>query len=364
MSDLNLILKKFNINVDISNYGNGHINDTYLTESTPQYILQRINTAIFKNPVELMENIDLVTKHLRKKVIENGGDPERETLNLIKTIDGKNFYQDEDGSCYRVYKFVVDTDTYEYVETTEQLYRAARAFGKFFNMLSDFDAELLHDTIPDFHNTKKRYETFLKAVEEDKCGRAESVREEIELAKKFSYIKDPVWDMIESGEMPLRVTHNDTKLNNVLFDSKSGEGICVIDLDTVMKGSILFDVGDTLRFAASTAAEDERDLDKVWFDLDMYRAHTKGFLEEVIDVLNPAEREYIPFAAILLTYETGIRFLTDYLEGDTYFKIHCPDHNLVRARTQLKLVCDMDAKKDEIRKIYDEIYEQVLSERK
>ncbi len=364
MGNLSEILRHFNIEVDIKDYGNGHINDTYLTQSTPRYILQRINTSIFKNPKTLMQNICLVTEFLRKKIIKNGGDPNRETLTLIKTNDKKNYYTDCDGSCYRVYKFIDRALTYESVENPNQLYLAAKAFGKFFNMLSDFDASLLYDTIENFHNTKKRYEDFLKSVEENKAQRKDSVLKEIEFAKSHSYIKDPVWDLICENKMPLRVTHNDTKLNNVLFDEKTGEGICVIDLDTVMKGSVLFDVGDTLRFAASTAAEDEKDLNKVWFDLDMYRAHTKGFLEEVIDTLTETEKEYMPFAPKLLTYETGLRFLADYLDGDIYFKTHFENQNLYRARTQFKLVEDMENKKDEIQKIFDEVYEQVLAEKK
>lgn len=364
MSNLNEILRHFNINVEIRDYGNGHINTTYLTQSTPRYILQKINTGIFKNPETLMQNISLVTEFLRKKIIAEGGDPERETLTLVQTTDGKNFYTAEDGSCYRVYCFIDRSVTYESVENTEQMYLAAKAFGKFFNRLSDFDASLLFDTIENFHNTKKRYNDFITSVEANKSGRADKVSKEIEFAKSHSYIKDPVWDMIENGQMPLRVTHNDTKLNNVLFDDTTGEGICVIDLDTVMKGSILFDVGDTLRFAASTAAEDEKDLDKVWFDLDMYRAHTKGFLEEVIDSLTKNEIKYMPFAPKLLTYETGLRFLADYIDGDTYFKTHFEDQNLYRARTQFKLVEDMENKKDEIQKIFDEVYAEVAAAKK
>lgn len=364
MSNLNEILRHFNIDVDIRDYGNGHINTTYLTQSTPKYILQKINTNIFKNPETLMKNIALVTDFLKKKIASEGGDTERETLTLIKTIDKKNYYTDCDGSCYRVYRFIDNSVTYESVENTEQMYLAAKAFGKFFNRLSDFDASILFDTIENFHNTKKRYTDFISSVETNKSGRADKVKNEIEFAKSHSYIKDPVWDLMESGKMPLRVTHNDTKLNNVLFDEKTGEGVCVIDLDTVMKGSILFDVGDTLRFAASTAAEDEKDLNKVWFDLDMYRAHTKGFLEEVIDSLTETEIEYMPFAPKLLTYETGLRFLADYIDGDTYFKTHFEDQNLYRARTQFKLVEDMENKKDEIQKIFNEVYNQVLAERK
>ncbi len=359
MMNLNKILEQFNVDVDIQNYGNGHINDTYLTGGKPRFILQKINTNIFKNPEKLMDNILLVTEHVRNKVIENGGDPQREALKVIKTKDGKNFYKDSSGECYRLYNFIDKAISYDTVENPHQLYLGAKAFGKFFNMLSDFDVKKLYDTIENFHNTKNRYDNFIKAVEADKYGRVKEVEKEIEYAKSVSYIKDPVWDALESGDMPMRVTHNDTKLNNVLFDEKTGEGICVVDLDTVMKGSILFDVGDTLRFAASTAGEDEKDLDKVWFDLEMYRAHTKGFLEEVIDVLTPLEKEYMPFAAKLLTYETGLRFLTDYLEGDTYFKIHYPGQNLDRARTQFKLVWDMENKKEEIQKIFNEVYEEV-----
>ncbi len=340
------IMKAFRIELNIAPYGDGHINDTFVADSTPRYILQRINTSIFKNPDELMENIVSVTEHLRKKICAAGGNPDRETLTVINTIDNKPYYVSENGSCYRVYKFITDTISLNLPENPHQFETSAKAFGKFQNMLSDFDASKLHETIPNFHHTPKRIENLKAAMAEDAAGRKAQVQDIYDEYMKFEELCCKIQQGLDSGDIPLRVTHNDTKLNNVLFDRASGEGICVIDLDTVMPGSLLFDYGDSLRFGASTAVEDEADLDKVNFDLEYFESYTKGFLSELGSTITKAETELMPLSALVLTFECGIRFLTDYLQGDTYFKIHYPDQNLVRTKNQLKLCQDIFAKLD------------------
>ena len=347
--DFNFILNQFKIYADINPYGNGHINDTYYAK-TDNYIIQRINTSIFKDPYKLMENIENVTSFLGKKILKAGGNPERETLTVVKTHNDKNFYQDATG-CYRVYKFIDKTKTIENDKTKEDMYNAGKGFGKFQNMLSDFPVEKLHETIKDFHHTPKRVEALKAAISENKAGRLELVKEEVEFALSCEKFADKVIKGIENGSIPLRVTHNDTKINNILFDEKTGEAVCVIDLDTVMPGSMLYDFGDALRIGASTGAEDETDLDKIWFDVEIFEKFAKGFLEETKNSLTEKEIELIPFSAKLMTYECGIRFLTDYLNGDTYFKIHREHHNLDRARNQFKLVKDIESKEKELSEI-------------
>lgn len=349
-TDLNKIMRKFNIDSDIQSYGNGHINDTYLTD-TPRYIIQKINTSIFKNPDELMENIENVTDFLRKKIIICGGDPERGTLTVIKTDDGKNYYRSEDGNCFRVYKFIENSKSIEDGKTYKNLYDAGASFGKFQNMLSDFPAEKLHETIPDFHNTPKRVEALKVAIAADKAGRADFVKDEIDFALSCEHFANVVVNNMADGKIPLRVTHNDTKINNILFDSVTDEALCVIDLDTVMPGSMLYDFGDALRMGASTAAEDETDLSKVHFDTEAFKNFADGYLSETKDCLTDTETELLGFSAKLMTYECGIRFLTDYLNGDTYFKIHRENHNLDRARNQFALVKEIDEKEDELKNI-------------
>jgi Ser/Thr protein kinase RdoA (MazF antagonist) len=344
------VLKEFNIFVNADAYGNGHINDTYRVEGS-KYILQRINTSIFKNPQELMTNIENVTAFLRKKITAAGGDPERETLTFVPTVNGENLYQMGDHGAFRVYKFITGTKTIEDSKNPEDLYEAGVGFGHFQKMLEDFPAETLFETIKDFHHTPKRVEALKEAIRNDVAGRAESVKAEIDFALENAVWADTVIKGIEEGTIPLRVTHNDTKINNILFDEATGKALCVIDLDTVMPGSALYDFGDALRMGGSTAAEDETDLEKVWFDTKAYEAFAKGFLSEMKDSLTSAELEFLPLSVKLLTYECGIRFLTDHLNGDTYFKIHRPNHNLDRARNQFKLVADIASKEEELRKI-------------
>ncbi len=348
--DLQKVLSAFNIKNDIESYGNGHINDTYC--STPgKYIIQRINTSVFTDPDALMENIENVTLFLKEKIKANGGNPERETLTVVKTRDGKNYYRYDDENVFRVYLFIGNTKTIENDKTLDDLYSAGKGFGKFQKMLADFPVEKLHETIKDFHNTPKRVETLKKAISEDKAGRVSSVKAEIDFALCNAEFADVVVNGIKNGEIPVRVTHNDTKINNILFDEGTSEAVAVIDLDTVMPGSMLYDFGDALRMGASTAAEDEVDLSKVNFDKECFKYFADGYLTEMKNVLTPMEIELLPFSAKLLTYECGIRFLTDYLNGDTYFKIHRENHNLDRARSQFKLVSEISKIENELKDI-------------
>ena len=341
---------------EVRSYGNGHINDTYLVTTKKDgverhFILQRINTSIFKNPDELMENILGVTCHLGKKIQVAGGDVARETLSVIPTCDGKSYYETPEGDCYRMYAYIEHTDSLEQIEHATDFYAAAEAFGNFQYLLADYPADTLHETIPDFHHTKKRYERFLAVVEEDVLGRAAEVAEEISFVKAREQDMGVIVEALLQGEIPLRVTHNDTKLNNVLMDKDSGRGICVIDLDTVMPGSSLYDFGDSIRFGANHAAEDEVDLSKVWVDLELFEAYVSGYLKGCKGALTQREIELMPMGAKLMTLECGMRFLTDYLEGDIYFKIHREGHNLDRCRTQFALVADMEEKWEQMHEI-------------
>ena len=330
-------------------YGSGHINDTYrLTYETPQgtkrYILQRMSKSIFKKPVELMENVSGVTAWLRKKIIENGGDPERETLTLVKSNDGLPYFVDSTGEYWRVYLFIECATCYDAVKDDNDFYQSAVAFGHFQRLLADYPAETLHETIKDFHNTPDRLEKFKKAVAEDICGRAASVQKEIDFILEREELTHALYDLQLDGRLPLRVTHNDTKLNNIMIDDETGKAICVIDLDTFMPGLTANDFGDSIRFGASTALEDEQDLSKVSCDLHLFDVYARGFIEGCGGALTDLEIDMLPMGAILMTFENGIRFLTDHLEGDHYFRIHREGHNLDRCRTQLTLVKDMQEK--------------------
>ena len=331
-------------------YGSGHINDTFLLTfaiaemGQIKVILQRMNTEVFTQPVELMENILGVTSYLRKKIIENGGDPERETLNVINTVDGLPYFIDSKGDYWRSYKFITDATSYDAVESADDFYQSAVSFGNFQRLLADYPAETLHETIKGFHDTRARFQVFKKAVEDDVMHRADCVRKEIQFVLDHEDVANYFWELQQKGEIPLRVTHNDTKLNNIMIDNKTGKGICVIDLDTVMPGLAMNDFGDSIRFGASTAAEDEQDLDKVWCDMDLFDIYAKGYIEGCGGKLTEREIELLPMGAKVMTFECGMRFLTDYLQGDTYFKIHREHQNLDRCRTQFKLVEDMEKK--------------------
>ncbi len=344
------ILSRFSLDLPVNPFGNGHINSTFRVGEPPQYILQKINTNVFTDPDGLMENVTAVTEHLRKKIAAEGGDPDRETLTFLPTATGAYYYRAENGECWRVYRFVGDSHVYE-AATPELFAQSAKAFGHFQKLLSDFPADRLHETIPRFHDTGARLEQLREAIAKNKSGRADEVGSEIEFAFARAGEADTIVSALQTGKIPLRVTHNDTKLNNVLFDDRTNRALCVIDLDTVMPGSLLYDYGDALRFGASTAAEDETDLEKVRFDFDLFRAYTNAYLEALSGSITEREIALLPTGAKLITLECGMRFLADYINGDVYFRIHREKQNLDRARTQFKLVADMESKWDEMQKI-------------
>ena len=332
-------------------FGSGHINDTLLLSTDKsQYILQKMNTAVFKDPQGLMENVFGVTEYLRKEIAAQGGDPALETLTFIKTKDGRLFYDGPEGA-WRSYRFQNTLMALNACRSPKDFYESGKAFGRFQALLGDYPAETLHETIPHFHNTPDRMRQLKEAIEKNAAGRLDSVREEVEFALAREESAKIVMDLAAEGVLPLRVTHNDTKLNNVLLDPETGAGTCVIDLDTVMPGMAIFDFGDSIRFGASTAAEDEKDLSKVTMDLELFDAYTKGFLEGCNNVLTPAERDLLPTGAWMMTFECGIRFLADYLNGDTYFKTAYPQHNLVRCHTQFMLGKEMEEKQDQMQAI-------------
>lgn len=345
-------------------YGNGHINDTFLltfrTEDshTKRYILQRMNNNIFKNPCQLMENVVNITEYLRKMILSQGGDPDRETLNVVRTLDGASYYEDDSHNFWRVFLFIEDTICLEMVESPRDFYDSGAALGNFQRMLADYPTETLHETIPDFHHTPSRFLAFQRAVQEDKLGRAAQAAEEIAFALAREKDTAALTDLLQAGKLPLRVTHNDTKLNNILFDKTTKKALCIVDLDTVMPGLSLYDFGDSIRFGASTGAEDEPDLSRIELDLTLFEAFTEGFLKGCAGSLTPEEIRLLPMGAKLMTYECGIRFLADFLEGDSYFKIHRENHNLDRARTQFKLVADMEKKWDQMAEIVEKCTER------
>lgn len=330
-------------------FGEGHINETYAVymqeedgSDVPQYVLQRLNINVFKNPSQVMENIFGVTEFLREVIREEGGDVDRETLSYIKTKSGETYFEDAQGQPWRCLHFISNSVCYQTVEEPDQFYQSAKSFGHFLKQLGNYPAESLHETIPQFHDTVKRFRDFAKAVKKDVKNRSRSCKKEIAFALEREEDCGVLMEQLNKGLLPLRVTHNDTKLNNILFDSDTDKGLCIIDLDTIMPGLAANDFGDSIRFGASTAEEDEKDLEKVHFDIHLYELYVKGYLEMAKDVLTPAEIESLPWGARLMTLECGMRFLTDYLQGDVYFKTAYPEHNLVRARTQFKLVKEME----------------------
>ena len=342
------ILKAFAFDgktVSSEKYGSGHINSTFLvvTDTGKRYILQKINNTIFPNVEGLMNNIMLVTEHLKKKY-----DDPRRVLNIIKTTDGKP-YTEVGGEYWRAYDFVEDSICLQLPENNDDFYESAVAFGNFGQELSDFPVEKLIEVIPDFHNTPSRFKKFHEVLEKDPLGRAALVQEEIKFCLDREEEMGTLQRLRNEKVLPDRVTHNDTKLNNVLLDKNTRKSLCVIDLDTVMPGLCLYDYGDSIRFGASTALEDEKDLSKVSMSLELFEIYTKGFLKSC-PYLTEAEREYLPMGAKTMTFECGLRFLTDYIDGDHYFSVHREGHNLDRARTQFKLVADMEDKWDEMKK--------------
>ena len=344
------IARRFDIpegEISAEPYGNGHINDTLCVnvsaaQGQRRFIMQRVNRYVFQKPEEVIRNIEQVTEYLRGVIASEGGDPQRETLTLVRTKDGKTFTYDEDGELWRMYLFIEDTISRDLPDTTELFALSGEAFGRFQRQMGGFPAASLVESIPDFHNTPARYAQLMDAVARNAAGRLGEVEEELAFCRAREKDTHALLDALAAGEIPLRVTHNDTKLNNVLLDAKTGRGVCVIDLDTVMPGLAAYDFGDSIRFGANTAEEDERDLSKVQFSLPMYEAFTRGFLSEAGRVMSRREIELLPMGARLMTLECGMRFLADHLNGDKYFRIHRPGHNLDRARTQFALVRHME----------------------
>ena len=335
-------------------FGQGHINDTFVVHTQPEneccrrFILQRMSSAAFKRPDQLMENIIGVTEYLGREVEKTGGSREREAMRVIRPRNGEPYYTDSDGGAWRVYPFVEDTVCYQSAETPELFAASGRAFGRFQRLLQGYPAQTLHETIPHFHDTEDRLAKLKAALAADKLGRAAECRAEIDFMMAREKDCSAALQALRDGILPLRVTHNDTKLNNVLMDKTTGEGICIIDLDTVMPGLSINDFGDSIRFGANHSAEDETDLSKVNLDVDLFEAYTQAFLEGAGGTLTEKEIEYLPWGAKLMTLECGMRFLTDYLEGDVYFHISRERQNLDRCRTQCKLVQDMEARWDEL----------------
>ena len=330
---------------DPHHYGEGHINDTFVVwraDHTKRFILQRINTDTFTDPAGLMENICGVTRHLRTKIQAEGGDPGRECLNVIPTLSGASYYIDTEGNAWRAYDFIENTVCLQQVGCEADFRTVAETLGKFQNQLADYPASTLHETIARFHDTPNRYANFEKALAADALGRAKTIAPEIAFIRAREKDCHVLLDQLAAGEIPLRVTHNDTKINNVLLDEATGKGICVIDLDTVMPGLSAYDFGDSIRTGANDCAEDEPDQSKVHFDLHLYEVFAKGYLSTAGSTMHTAEKKSLAWGAKRMTLECGIRFLTDYLEGDHYFRIARPNHNLDRARTQFTLVRQME----------------------
>ncbi len=345
-------IQKFHISgkmLTCQEFGSGHINSTYKvkTDTGHTYVLQRINQYVFSNPREVMENVTAITEFIRQRV-----DDPRETLHFLPTDEGLRYYFDEQGECWRCYVFS-DGLCLEAPESEKDFYESAIAFGHFQELLRDFPADTLHETIPMFHNTPNRYRLLEAALEKNAAGRADGIRAELAYIMARKQEAGTICALLESGELPLRVTHNDTKINNVLFDPATRRAFCVLDLDTVMPGSSLYDYGDSIRFGAATAREDERDLSRQGINLDLFRVYTAGFLT-ACPSLTAREKALLPLGAKIITLELAIRFLTDYLDGDLYFRTDYPEHNLVRARAQLHLVEDMESKWVEMQNIVAE----------
>ena len=357
--EIKAIISKFNVDGELTAEKQltcGNINRTYRVTMSDgkRYILQNINVNVFRDPDALMNNIFGVCDFLKKKLPPTA-DPQRETMTFIKTRDGGHYFLDDDGKYWRMYVYI-DAVSYQSIEKPGLFYQAAKAFGRFQRLLSDYPAESLAETIPDFHNTVKRFADFKAAV--DGCAlpdRLEEAKADIDDLLSREQIAHIAVDRLADGSLPLRVTHNDTKLNNILMDEETDEGICVIDLDTVMPGSVLYDFGDAIRFGASTAPEDEPDTSKISLDLSLFEEFVRGFIEGTDGSLTKTELDLLPEGALLLTYEQAMRFLGDYLNGDTYFKIDYDKHNLIRGRAQIALVKDIERKLGKMHEIVNDI---------
>ncbi len=339
----------------------GHINETYTATYNQggvlvRYIHQKVNQTVFRDPEAVMENIMRVTMHIWNKLIAQGArEVTRRVLTVVPTRDGKSFFQDGDGEYWRTFVFIEKVQSFESVHTPNQAYEAGKAFGVFQNLLSDLGGKRLNETIPEFHNTRKRFAALQNAIAEDRCNRAASAAREIEFALKQEPWIGTLLDAHASGKIPERVTHNDTKFNNVMLDWESGQAMCVLDLDTVMPGLVHYDFGDMVRTTTSPTVEDEEDLSKVAMQMPMFEALARGYVGAAGSFLTPAEKSYLAFSGRLITFTIGIRFLTDYLAGDTYFRVHRPHHNLDRCRTQFKLVQSIVEQEEAMQKLVDGI---------
>ena len=347
--------------VDAEELHSGNVNNTYhlryrTADGTQnEYVLQQINTYAFKHPEDVMDNIVRVTAHLRKTLEAQGESTENRVLTCVPTQTGEYMYCDAQNRYWRAYYYIRDAVAYDRVEKPEHFYEAGRAFGEFQRMLEDFPADQLHETIPNFHDTRRRFYAFVAAVAEDKAGRVADLEPEIDFFFDRRKMMTRIVRRIDAGRIPLRVTHNDTKINNIMIDGQTGRAVCVIDLDTVMAGSALYDYGDAIRFGANTAAEDEPDTSKVSLDLELFRQFTAGFLSEVGDLLTEEEIQCLPLGIEVMTCELAMRFLTDYIDGDLYFKVDSPEHNLIRAHAQMKLLEDVESKVYQMQEIIAEL---------
>jgi len=349
--------------VDILPVARGHINDTYVLNcrkngNVVRYVLQRINHAVFEDPPSMMANIIRVTEHIGGKM--QGVDLELASrqLTVVDTGDGTGYYRDHEGNFWRAYNFIENAVTYDTLESVELAYEAARMFGWFQRMLIDLPGPALNETIPDFHNTPRRFEVFQEVLKADTLSRAKNSKPEIDFLFENAGLCDVLLDLAERGEIPVRIAHNDTKINNVMLDETTGRGVCVIDLDTVMPGLSVYDFGDMIRTAASCAQEDERDLSKVAVNISMFEALVRGFAEETSGFLTAAEKKHLVFAGKLITFEQFIRFLTDYLAGDVYYKVHRDRHNLDRSRTQMKLVESIVEQQDAMNELVEQVFQE------
>lgn len=361
------VCRHFNIKGDAVSqciFTDGHINTTLLLVfdeegETKKYLIQGINTHVFKNPEELMENIVGVTTFLKNKIIENGGNAERETLTFLQAETGKYYFYAND-KCWRIYNFIDNAHTCNKIENKQHFENAGRSFGNFQKHLAEYPMSSLHETIKDFHNTPKRFDNLEAAINNNLAGRVDTVKDDIDFAMARRAEAGRLLDLHAQGRIPLRVTHNDTKLNNILFDDETNEGICVIDLDTIMPGFSLYDFGDAIRFGGNTTREDDENLENVQISLELFESYAEGFLSASAKALTIDEVENLAFSAKLMTLECGIRFLTDYLDGDVYFRTHYEGHNLVRARNQFKLVYEIEQHMDEMNEIVKNIYNKYI----
>jgi thiamine kinase-like enzyme len=344
---------------DAVSYGSGHIHDTFRVETSEKdkddYILQRLNNRVFRNIPELQDNIERVTNHINKKLLSiPGADVKRECLTVITAKNGKSWVEDEDGSFWRMFIFIPNHRSYDIVDTPDKAIEGGKAIGRFQALLADLPGKPLYETIPYFHDIGKRLEAFISAVKSDRLARTKSSLGEIDFILKRSEEMKIILRLGKEGKIPLRITHNDTKFNNILLD-ENDKALCIIDLDTVMPGYVHYDFGDAIRTAANTAAEDEKELSKIKMDIGLFKAFAEGYLSETNDTLNNVEKEYLAFAPRLITYTMAVRFLTDYLDGDNYYKVHHEHHNLQRAKAQLKLVESMEEQYQEMQKIISKL---------